>query len=140
MATVVVVLIFALLVWLVVSTIRTRGRGLVSRRGTGIEADLGAMAGRPTVRVRSVLAVGGDRVELVLGNDPSSTTPGTGDAETEDTHLVVFLDANDFAFEQLHHWRRDGTELAMVMPPGSHILRLRSVDELQPVTLRLAGD
>jgi hypothetical protein len=46
------------------------------------------------------------------------------------------LNEDDFGFGLLREWQRAGTAVAIVMPPDSHIVRLRSVDDLQPLTLR----
>ena len=46
------------------------------------------------------------------------------------------LGADDSGFDLLHEWRRSASPLAIVIPPGSRLVRLRSIDSLQPLTLR----
>jgi hypothetical protein len=104
-----------------------RRQGLVAQRGTSIGADLGALADQARVRVRSVMKEGPDRVRVVL-------TP-EADPET-DLDLVVLLREDEFGFELLHEWKRSERSIAIVMPPDSRIVRLRSIDDLQPLTLR----
>ena len=53
-----------------------------------------------------------------------------------DIDLVVSLSEGDFGYQLLRDWQRTRATVAMVMPPESHIVRLRSVDDLQPLTLR----
>lgn len=102
-----------------------------------IGADLRAMADQPRVRVRAVTKEGPDHVHLVLAperpdDDRSGLVPAT------DLDLIVALREGDFGFELLHEWHRSGSSLAIVVPPGSRIVRLRSIDDLQPLTLRRA--
>jgi hypothetical protein len=125
-ANVVLVVVLLLIVWFVVSFVRRR-QGLVAQRGTSIGADLGALADQARVRVRSVMKEGPDRVRVVL-------TP-EADPET-DLDLVVLLREDEFGFELLHEWKRSERSIAIVMPPDSRIVRLRSIDDLQPLTLR----
>jgi hypothetical protein len=125
-ANVVLVVVLLLIVWFVVSFVRRR-QGLVAQRGTSIGADLGALADQARVRVRSVMKEGPDRVRVVL-------TP-EADPET-DLDLVVLLREDEFGFELLHEWKGSERSIAIVMPPDSRIVRLRSIDDLQPLTLR----
>jgi len=122
---VVLVLVVVLVVWAVVSFVRSRRHGLEAKRGLSIGADLGMLGDAPTVAVRAVTGAGPQRVRLVLA-------PESG----PELDFVVSLSEDDFGFELLRTWQRAGSTLAIVMPPGSHIVRLRSVDDLQPLTLR----
>jgi hypothetical protein len=133
-ANVVAVLVVLLLIWFVISILRRRGHGIVARRGMSVGADLGAMADKPRVRVREVAKVGPDRFRLVLAPE-SGLIDGTNDTTPPDLALVVLL---EFGFELLHRWKRSQSPLAIVMSPGNRILRLRSIDDLQPLTLRRA--
>jgi hypothetical protein len=138
-ANVVVVLVVLLLAWYVVSIVRRHRRGIVAERGMSVGADLGALADQPRVRVRAVTKAGPDRVRLVL-------TPETGPIDgpelpaSPDLDLVVFLREEEFGFGLLHEWKRSESSLAIVVPPGSRIVRLRSIDDLQPLTLRQVGE
>ena len=116
-----------LLAWLAISQIRRRRRSLVAERGMSIGADLGTLSDRPRVRVRDVEVIGPERVRLLLS--PEADPAG-------EMELVVSLSEEDFGFDLLHQWRRSDAPVAIVFPPGSHLVRLRSVDDLQPLTLR----
>jgi len=122
---VVLVVVVVLVVWAVVSFVRSRRHGLEAKRGLSIGADLGMLADTPTVAVRAVTEMAPQRVRLVLA-------PESG----PELDFVVSLSEDDFGFELLRTWQRTGSTLAIVMPPGSHVVRLRSVDDLQPLTLR----
>jgi hypothetical protein len=129
-ANVVLVLVAALMVWFIVSRIRRHRRGLVAERGTSIGADLAALADQPRARVRSVAQDQPGRVRLVLSPVPDASVPGP------DLEILVDLGADEFGFNQLEEWMRSQSVLAMVLPPDSHVLRLRALDDLQPLTLR----
>jgi hypothetical protein len=127
------------LVLYVGSIVRRGGRGIVARRGMSVGADLGTMADKSRVRVLSVTRVGPDNVRLVLTPEPGpSTRPGL--SPSPDLDLLVSLGEDDFGFELLHEWERSQTSIAIVMPPDSRIVRLRSVEDLQPLTLRRADE
>jgi len=132
-ANVVLVLVAALLIWSMVTAVRRRRRGLVAERGLSIGADLGTLADQPRVRVGAVTTVGPDRVLVVLAPDA-----GLGDDRPmgPDVEVLVELGPDEFAFEQLQEWQRSQAVVAMVTPPGSRILRLRGIEDLQPLTLR----
>jgi hypothetical protein len=124
-ANVVVVLVGALMVVAIVSVIRRHRVSLVSRRGTSIGADLGTLGDQPRVRIREAVPDGAERVRVVLA-------PESG----QDLDLVVSLTDPDFGLDLLQRWARAGTVLAIVIPPGSHLVRLRSIEDQQPITLR----
>ena len=126
MASVVLILAFGLICWYGVTFVLRRRHGLVAERGLSIGADLGMLGDAPRVRVAAVTQAGPDRVRLALARE-------SGD---EDLELVVSLSEDDFGFGLLHDWQRSQAALAIVMPPDSRIVRLRSVDDLQPLTLR----
>jgi hypothetical protein len=124
-ASVVLVIVVIGVVWIVVAFVRSRRYGLEAKRGLSIGADLGQLADTPKVTVRTVTTAGTGTVRLVLA------------AESEaDIDVIVSLNEDDFGFGLLREWQRAGTAVAIVMPPDSHIVRLRSVDDLQPLTLR----
>ena len=70
------------------------------------------------------------RVRLVLNPVPDASAP------VPDLEVLVDLGADEFGFKQLEEWMRSQSVLAMVLPPDSHVLRLRALDDLQPLTLR----
>jgi len=126
---VIAVVAVLVLAGLAVQMVRRRRHGLVAERGMSVGADLGTLSDRPRVRVREVTTMGPERVRLVL-------TPEADPAA--DMDLVVSLREDEFGFDLLHEWRRSGAPVAIVFPPGSHLVRLRGVDDLQPLTLRRA--
>jgi hypothetical protein len=132
-ANVALVLLLLLLVWYIISFLRRRG--IVARRGLSIGADLGMLADTPRVRVRAVTKAGPDRVRLVLSPEPSPVE-GSGLTTSSDLDLVVYLREEEFGFGLLHEWKRAESSIAIVIPPNSPLVRLRSVDDLQPLTLR----
>jgi hypothetical protein len=135
MAYVAVVVLVVFLACYLGAILRRRGRGIVARRGMSIGADLGALADQPRVRVRAVTKAGPDRFHLVL-------TPEQGVADgprltpSSDLDIVVLLSEEEFGFRLLHEWKRSESSIAIVMPPDSRIVQLRSIDDLQPLTLR----
>jgi hypothetical protein len=129
-ANIAVVVVIALVVAAVVYRLRRHGDGIVARRGMSIGADLGAMGDRPRVRVRAVTPAGADRVRLLLAPE----------AVAAEMDLVVALGEDEFGFDLLQRWQRSQCLLAIVIPPDSHLVRLRSIDDLQHLTLRRADD
>jgi hypothetical protein len=126
-------LVLSLAWWFVSSVVRRYRRGIVAERGMSVGADLGSLADKPRVRVRAVSRVGPDRVRLILSPE---TGPDDGRSTSPDLDLMVFLSEEEFGFEQLREWKRSDSPLAIVLPPDSRIVRLRSIDDLQPLTLR----
>ena len=134
-----VVVLVVLVVYSTVVLLRRRGHGIIARRGLSIGADLGALSDAPRVRIQSFAAAGPDRVRLVLApekvqidRDPAPGSP--------DLDLMVWLREEEFGFGLLQEWQKSGHLIAMVLPPGGRLVRLRSVDDLQHLTLRRAGD
>jgi hypothetical protein len=138
-ANVAVVLLVLLLAWGVVSILRRNRRGIVAERGMSIGADLGALADQPRVRVRAVTQEGADRVRLVLTPE-AGPIDGSGPGTSPDLDLVVFLSEGDFGLRLLHEWEQTQGLVALVEPPGGRIVRLRSMADLQPLTLRRVDD
>ena len=125
----IVVIIVVAVVWVVVAFVRNRRHGLEAKRGVSIGADLGKLADTPQVTVQAVTTTAPDRVRVVL---TSQSGP--------DLDFVVSLSEQDFGFGLLRDWQRAGSAVAIVMPPDSHVVRLRSVEDLQPLTLRRVDD
>jgi hypothetical protein len=117
-------LLFGAAIWWV----QRHRRSFVPQRGTSVGADLGAMSDKPRVRVRTVTTTGPGRVRLVL--EP--------EGESADLDFVVLLGEDDSGLELLEQWRGSESVLALVLPPGGRLVRLRSIDDLQPLTLRRA--
>ena len=137
MANVLLVLLVVLAAWYLVSTVRRHRRGIVAERGISVGADLASLADKPRMRVRSVSKVDPDRVRLVLIPE---TDRDDGLSTSSDLELLVLLGEDDFGFDLLQEWRRSETSVAIVIPPDSRIVRLRSIDDLQPLTLRRADE
>jgi hypothetical protein len=134
-ANIVVVLVVALVAGSVMSVIRWRRRSLIPQRGTSVGADLGALLDQPRVRVRWITMTGPDRARLVLALDSESVAP-PGLTTSPDIDLVVSLREGDFGLELLQQWQQSESSLAIVIPPGSRLVRLRSIADQQPLTLR----
>jgi hypothetical protein len=137
-ANVVVVLAGLLLVWCVVSFVRRHRRGIVAERGTSIGADLRALGDQPRVRVRAVTRAAPDRVRIVLTPETGPDGPGFG--APPDLGFVVALREEEFGSELLHEWERTEQSVAIVLPPGSRLMRLRAIDDLQPLTLHCVDE
>jgi hypothetical protein len=131
MANVVVLLAVALLAVLAVSFVQRRRHSFVPRRGTSIGADLGALSDQPRVRVQEVTLIGPDRVRLVLTPDPHDEADPTARSA-----LDVIVSVRDDQLELLRQWQQSASGLAIVIPPESRLIRLRSIEDLQPLTLR----
>jgi hypothetical protein len=129
-----VVLIIAVFTTIVVSFLRARG-GIVSKRGMSIGADVASLSDQRRVRVVAVTSAGHDRVRVVLTAEAGGARELQAQ-ETDDLDLVVALDPSDFGFGLLQQWAQSGSVLALVMPDETSIVRLRSLDDMQPVTLR----
>jgi hypothetical protein len=134
-ANIALLIVVVVLAFYVVSVVRRRQHGLVARRGMSIGADLGALSDQPRVRIRAVTRTGPDRVHVVLSPEPGPVD-GAKPRPPSDLDLDVSLREDEFGFELLHEWKRSERSIAIVIPPGSHIVRLRSIDDLQPLTLR----
>ena len=123
------VLVVVVLVVGAIAIVLRRRPGLVSRRGMSIGADLGLLADAPRVRVTAVTMESPDLVRVVL-------TPEEGNAAGTTQEFSARLSEEEFGLRLLQEWQRSGSQLAMVTPPGTHLVRLRSVDDLQHLTLR----
>jgi hypothetical protein len=135
MGSLVVVLLLALAIGFVVTFIQRHRRSLVGQRGMSIGADLGALSDQPRARVADVTRIGPDSIRLVLTPE-AATDGGPAFPVSDDLVFVVSLGEADSGYQLLQEWRRSGSSLAVVIPPGSRLVRLRSIDSLQPLTLR----
>jgi hypothetical protein len=131
------VLLMGLLLWFALSLLHKYRASVVAQRGTSTTADIGAMNSYPRVRVRSVVTTGHDVVHLVLTPDAPEHDGGTA---ADDVDVFVYLNEAEFGFELLDDWKRAKSPLAFVRPPDSRIVRLRAIDDLQPLTLRVVDD
>jgi hypothetical protein len=134
MASVVIVVLLALALYAVITGVQRHRRGLVAERGTSIGADLGVLGDRPRVIVREVTPLDHDRVHLVLV--PEDATSGSA---PPDLDFVISLRQDEFGYDLLRQWQQATSVVAVVLPPNSTLVRLRSVDSLQPITLKRAA-
>ncbi len=126
------VLIWLVLVWWVVGVIRKRRTSIVPQRGMSVGADVGRLRDMPRVQVAEVTVLGSDRAHVVL--HPVDATH-SGDLRVDDG-FDIWLADRDPALDQLREWRDDQSVLGMATSVDSNIVRLRCIDDLQPVTLR----
>jgi hypothetical protein len=125
-SSVLLVLFVALVASLIIRVIRRYRRGLVSERGMSIGADLGSLGDAPQVTVTEVSRTAPDRVRVVLSNEDAALG----------FDVTVALRDSEFGSGQLEEWHQSGERLGIVIPPGSHLIRLRSITSLQHLTLR----
>ena len=124
-AIVVVIVVTCAVTWV----FRARRRSLVPKRGLGVGADLDGLAETPRVRIRSVTRTAPGRVRVVFDQE-----------DGPDMEVMVSLPDDDFGLALLEEWQQDGSAIAIVIPPESQLIRLRSVESLQHLTLRRADD
>jgi hypothetical protein len=124
---------FIILAW-----VRRNRITMVPKRGLSIGADLGSLADKPRVRVQAVSRLDHERVHVALAllDAPEGSAP----VPTLELGFTVALGPDEFAFGILQEWVRTGEPLGVVMPAGSTIVRLRSIGDLQPITLKRMPD
>jgi len=127
------------------AVLRRRSR-LVGQRGLGTGADVGRLRNDvPRVRIQSLVVVGPSRARLRF--DPVSDSPlgdaTVGDAPEEgpaaagsEVEYLIEIDERASGFRILHDWLEHRSVLGIVMPSGTPLIRLRGIDDLQPLTLR----
>jgi hypothetical protein len=116
------------------SVVRRRRSALFPKRGFGVRADLDGVSDAPRVRVRALQRTAPDRVAVTFAKEA-----GPGDAPPEppfELEFIVLLQESEFGSGLLEEWQQAGSSIALVIPPGSRLLRLRSLDTLQHLTLR----
>jgi len=124
----------ALIIGYVLRAIWHRRLQLITARGTGVRADLGALRDVPRARVSELQMEGPDVARIVLvaiGTDGD----GTGAVPVEN-EMLVGLREGEPGFAILRDWLEHRSVLGVVMPPETRIIRLRGLDDLQPLTLR----
>ncbi len=126
-------LFIALGVWIIVSAILRHRSQIVSVRGMSTGADIGRLHDLPRVQVRDLTMTGPESARLTV-----ASTGGLDDVVsggTESSYLVS-LSETDPGFGLLHEWIDHQSVLGIVLPPDTRLLRLRSLEDLQPLTLR----
>ena len=101
----------------------------------GVRADVERLHDMPRVCVTDLTMTEPDVARLVL----APTT--RDDLHASDTDIVEFefliaINESEYGFALLRQWREHQSVLGVVIPPESRIIRLRSLDDLQPLTLR----
>jgi hypothetical protein len=122
---------------LIIRRIRARRASMVSVRGFGPRADVERLRDLPRVRVDGIAPSGNDRVRLQLtsADEVEASEPAQRDLE-----FWVALNADDREYAILEDWLARREVLGIVAPADNRILRLRSIDDLQPITLRRVDD
>ena len=138
-----------LLVWFVgvcvvaITVWRRRGQ-LVSQRGMGVRADLERLRDVPRVRVSELTMTAPDVARLALvaapGGDRNSTDAPT-DTDTDGGQRLglefsIAMNESDPGYPLLNDWIDRQCVLGVVIPPDSRLIRLRCLEDLQPLTLR----
>jgi hypothetical protein len=138
----------ALLVWSVAAvviaiTIWRRKAQLVSKRGMGVRADLLRLHEVPRVRVKDLTMTGPDAARLALVAADVNGVDGESE-ERERPHeegsigleFSIEINESEPGWPLLREWIERQCVLGCVMPPDSRIIRLRCLEDLQPLTLR----
>lgn len=130
----IVFVVWLLMVWFVGRAIWQRRSQLVGARGVGVGADIGHLHDVPRVHVDDLTMIGPEVARLALtpatSPDPGSTEKAPGGV------FLISMSLQDPGFAILQDWLERRSTLGLVMPPDSSIIRLRSLDDLQPITLR----
>jgi hypothetical protein len=125
---------------LVASTVWRRRAQLVPARGMGVRADIERMRDVPRVRVSELTVTGPECAQLTLtaagadgGDLPDAPEPAEGRVELV---FPIEIAESESGFEILSDWRERQCVLGVVLPGDSHLIRLRCLEDLQPLTLR----
>jgi hypothetical protein len=130
---IITLLIVLLVAWSIASAIWRRRTSLVSMRGYGVRADVERLHDVPRVRVSDLTMTGRDVARLTL----AAVSADDGDASESSAVEIVVLVAiseSESGFSLLREWLERQSVLGVVMP--TRIIRLRSLDDLRPLTLR----
>jgi len=113
----------------------------------GVRADLERLRDVPRVRVSELTMTGPDVARLGLIAAPGGNRDGT-DAPTEidsdpgqrvELEYSIAMNESDPGFPLLNDWIDRQCVLGVVIPPDSKLIRLRCLEDLQPLTLRRVG-
>jgi hypothetical protein len=120
----------------IVITIWERRAQLVSLRGIGLRGDIELLHDVPRVRVRELTMTDPDTARLAM-----VAAHGHDDSYTDDRALVglefsIAMNESDPGFPLLREWESRECVLGIVIPPDSQLIRLRCLEDLQPLTLR----
>jgi hypothetical protein len=124
-------------------TVWRRRTQLVPQRGMGVRADIGRLRDAPRVRVSEFTKTAPDAARLALQTvrGPDASDSGEPDEPADDDPAVTFefsiaINESDAGFPLLQDWMERQCILGVVLPPDSPLIRLRCLDDLQPLTLR----
>jgi hypothetical protein len=126
-------------VCVIATTIWRRRAQLVGTRGMGVRADVARLHDVPRVRVRDLTMTDAEsaRLELVATDAPEGAdADGVNGAQLVALEFSIALQESDPGFRLLHDWINRRCVLGIVMPADSRIIRLRCLEDLQPLTLR----
>lgn len=123
-------------------TIWRRRAQLVSVRGMGVRADLTRLHEVPRVRVTELTMTGPNAAHLAL---VTATASGEDDTESEEMtyeegpiglEFSIEMNESEPGWGLLREWMQHQSVLGCVVPPDSRLIRLRCLEDLQPLTLR----
>ena len=139
----------ALLVWsvavvVIAITIWRRRAQLVSTRGMGVRADLMRLNEVPRVRVKELTMTGPDAAHLALVSAPLEGGDGGEPEEVHDESSIglefsIEMNESEPGWALLREWIERQCVLGCVIPPDSRLIRLRCLEDLQPLTVRRLG-
>ncbi len=115
---------------LVLRAIWRRRTQLIPERGTSVRADVGVLHDVPRVRLSDVQMVGTEVARIVFVAVDAEHAAAAEDA------MLVSISEREQGFAILRGWYEQGSILGLVIPPDSRLVRLRGLDDLQPLTLR----
>ena len=84
----------------------------------------------PRVRLSDVQMVGTEVARIVFVAVDAEHAAAAEDA------MLVSISEREQGFAILRGWYEQGSILGLVIPPDSRLVRLRGLDDLQPLTLR----
>jgi len=123
-------------------TVWRRRAQLVPARGMGVRADVELLHDVPRVRVRSLTMTDPEtaQLDLVATDAPEGEdADGVNGAQLVALEFSIAINESDPGFRLLHEWIERQCVLGIVMPADSRIIRLRCLEDLQPLTLRRLG-
>jgi hypothetical protein len=128
-------LAWSVVIGFVASEIWRRRARLFSRQYMGMHADVERLYELPRVCVTGLTMTGRDAARLALSPKHANDHTDHALAMVEGDYLVA-LHESDSEFELLRGWLEHQNVLGVVVPPESRIIRLRCLEDLQPLTLR----
>jgi hypothetical protein len=109
---------------------------LVSTRGFGVRADVGRLHDVPRVRIGEIRMTGARVARLTVVAAPPADDDDAPPDEAVELAFDVEIDPADSSFALLQEWLVARSVLGIVLAPSTRIIRLRSLDDLRPLTLR----